>query len=344
MPDSSSLTYRDAGVDIESGERLVESIREIAARTRRPGCLDTLGGFGALFEIPAGYRQPLLVSGTDGVGTKLKLAGAADRHEVAGIDLVAMCVNDILCHGAEPLYFLDYFAAGRLDRPTAVRVLHGIGQGCEQAGAALIGGETAEMPGMYASGDYDLAGFCVGVVEKTRLIDGRAVTPGDRLIGLAASGPHANGYSLIRSILKRRNAELTERFGAGTLADALLAPTRIYVKAVLATIAGGGVHAIAHITGGGLPGNLPRALPEACAAQVDAGAWSRPAIFDWIQQGGNVSDAEMLKTFNCGIGMILVIGPDQASRALAVLRQHGEQAMLIGRIVRRGDRGPVHFG
>ncbi|OGI46052.1 MAG: phosphoribosylformylglycinamidine cyclo-ligase [Candidatus Muproteobacteria bacterium RBG_16_65_34] len=329
-----SLTYRDAGVDIDAGDALVEAIKPIARATDRPGVLAGVGGFGALFQIPPGqYREPVLVSSTDGVGTKLRLAIELNRHDTIGIDLVAMCVNDVVVQGAEPLFFLDYFATGRLDTEQARRIIAGIGEGCKQAGCALVGGETAEMPGMYAEGDYDLAGFTVGVVEKSKIIDGSAVKPNDTLVGIASSGPHSNGYSLIRKIIKARKARLDEPFDQGkTLGEVLLAPTRIYVKSVLAVMRELPVHAAAHITGGGLPGNVPRVLPKGVRAAIDARAWSRPPIFDWLQNGGNVEEFEMYRTFNCGIGMVLAVAPGDAERALAILAQQGERAAIIGHI------------
>jgi phosphoribosylformylglycinamidine cyclo-ligase len=337
--DKPSLSYRDAGVDIEAGDALVDAIKPIAVRTRRSGCLDSLGGFGALFEVPPGrYRQPVLVSGTDGVGTKLKLALALDKHDTIGIDLVAMCVNDVLVQGAEPLFFLDYFATGHLEIETATAVISGIGRGCELAGAALIGGETAEMPGMYADGEYDLAGFCVGVVEKSRIIDGSGIGEGDVLIGLASSGAHSNGYSLIRKIIEVSEADLAAPFGDTTLGAALLAPTRIYVKPVLGLLEEVDVRGVAHITGGGLPGNLPRVIPEGLAAHIDSASWDRPAVFDWLQEHGGVSDEEMYRTFNCGIGMVIIVAPQDADRAREILTNAGEQTMAIGRIVSKtGD-------
>jgi phosphoribosylformylglycinamidine cyclo-ligase len=328
-----SLTYRDAGVDIDAGDALVEAIKPIAKSTMRPGVLAGIGGFGAMFEIPPGrYREPVLVSSTDGVGTKLKLAFEMNRHDTVGIDLVAMCVNDIVVQGAEPLFFLDYFATGKLDNETAAAVIRGIGEGCRRAGCALVGGETAEMPGMYPPGEYDLAGFTVGAVEKSKIIDGSAVRPNDTLIGIASSGPHSNGYSLIRRIVQAQNAKLDERFGERTLGEALLEPTRIYVKPLLALIARVAVRAAAHITGGGLPGNVPRVLPEGTRAVVDSRAWKRPAVFDWLQRGGNVEDAEMYRTFNCGLGMVLVVEPKEAETALALLKQQGEDAFIVGHI------------
>ncbi|BAU49049.1 phosphoribosylaminoimidazole synthetase [Sulfurifustis variabilis] len=328
-----SLTYRDAGVDIDAGDALVEAIKPIAKSTARPGVLAGVGGFGAMFQIPPGrYREPVLVSSTDGVGTKLKLAIETDRHDTIGIDLVAMCVNDVVVQGAEPLFFLDYFATGKLEPARDPRIIAGIGEGCRQAGAALIGGETAEMPGMYAAGDYDLAGFCVGVVERERIIDGSRVRPNDTLVGIASSGPHSNGYSLIRKILKSRKSRLEDPFDGRTLGDALLQPTRIYVKPLLSLIEAIPVHAAAHITGGGLPGNVPRVLPQGVRAVIDGRAWRRPAVFDWLQEGGNVERAEMYRTFNCGIGMVLVLDAADAEAALQRLAQAGETAHIIGHI------------
>lgn len=329
----SGLSYRDAGVDIDAGNALVERIKPHARRTARSGLLGGLGGFGALFEIPEGYRSPVLVAGTDGVGTKLRLAIDSGLHHTVGVDLVAMCVNDLVVQGAEPLFFLDYYATGKLDVDVAADVVQGIADGCVQAGAALIGGETAEMPGMYHSGDYDLAGFCVGVVEKDRIIDGSRVAAGDSLIGLASSGPHSNGYSLIRKVLERSGADLDAPFEGRTLKDVLLEPTRIYVKPLLALINGGSVEvrALAHITGGGLTENLPRVLPEGIGAAIVPNSWTRPGIFDWLQQEGGISDAEMLRTFNCGIGMVVCVPAEQTEQALQTLRDAGEQPAVIGR-------------
>jgi phosphoribosylformylglycinamidine cyclo-ligase len=328
------LSYRDSGVDIDAGNRLVERIKSAAARTRRPGVLAGLGGFGALFEVPLErYRRPVLVSGTDGVGTKLKLAVELGRHDTIGIDLVAMCVNDIVVQGAEPLFFLDYYAAGKLDVEAAARVIEGIARGCELAGAALVGGETAEMPGMYGQGDYDLAGFCVGIVERDRIIDGRKVQPGDVLIGLASSGPHSNGYSLIRRIIEISGVDPgATTFGGRSLADWLLSPTRIYVRALLSLIEEIEVHALAHITGGGLLENVPRVLPAGTHAVIETTAWETPAIFAWLQERGAVEPDEMFRTFNCGIGMILVIGEEHADRALDRLQVLGETASVIGTV------------
>ena len=332
-PYSPTLSYRDAGVDIEAGNRLVDRIKPHAKRTHRPGVLGGLGGFGALFELPLDrYRQPVLVSGTDGVGTKLKLALELRRHDTIGIDLVAMCVNDVLVVGAEPLFFLDYYATGQLDVEVAAAVIQGIADGCEQAGAALVGGETAEMPGMYGKGDYDLAGFCVGVVEKCRIIDGSRVAPGDMLLGLASSGPHSNGYSLIRKILAIGGVKLDQPFEDRTLGETLLAPTRIYVKPVLQLLTQVEVHAIAHITGGGLTENLPRVLPPRTKAIIDISSWPRPTIFQWLQQQGGVAEAEMWRTFNCGVGLVIGVAAEDAERAQTILRNAGETVWTLGRI------------
>ena len=328
------LTYRDAGVDIDAGESLVERIKADVATTRRPGVLGGLGGFGGLFELPVDrYRRPVLVSGTDGVGTKLKLAIATGRHQGIGIDLVAMCVNDVLVQGAEPLFFLDYYATGRLDVDVAATVVSSIAEGCRQAGCALLGGETAEMPGMYAEGHYDLAGFCVGVVEKDELIDGSRVQAGDVLIGLASSGPHSNGYSLVRKILEVSGASLEQPLEGKPLGDYLLAPTRIYVKPVLRLLSQIKVKALAHITGGGLPENLPRVFPQGLAARIDTRSWSWPPVFQWLQQQGRVATTEMYRTFNCGVGMVIAVAADDAEQALAILRDAGEQAWRIGEMV-----------
>jgi len=331
-PSEPSLSYRDAGVDIDAGDRLVERIKPLAARTRRDGVLAGIGGFGALFEIGKKYREPVLVSGTDGVGTKLKLAFQLDQHDTIGIDLVAMSVNDILVQGAEPLFFLDYFACGKLDVEIAARVVGGIAKGCEQANCALIGGETAEMPGMYASGEYDLAGFAVGVVEKSRIIDGRSIAAGDSVIGLASSGPHSNGYSLIRKIIAERKSDLSAIVGDQPLGRSLMAPTRIYVRSMLTLLQSVPVKGMAHITGGGLTENLPRILPEAAQAVLQASSWSLPPLFAWLQQAGNIAWPEMYRTFNCGIGMALVVAAEDVEAALASLRQSGEQAVVIGQI------------
>ncbi|PPD23403.1 MAG: phosphoribosylformylglycinamidine cyclo-ligase [Methylomonas sp.] len=338
------LTYKSAGVDIDAGNLLVERIKPIAARTRIPGVMAGLGGFGALFELPLErYQNPVLVSGTDGVGTKLKLAIDLNLHNSVGIDLVAMCVNDIIVQGAEPLFFLDYFATGRLDVNVAAAVIEGIGKGCELAGAALVGGETAEMPGMYADGEYDLAGFSVGIVEKSKILDGSKVRAGDKLIGLASSGPHANGYSLIRKIIAHSKASLCGEFEGRFLGSALLEPTRIYVKSLLALLAKVDVHAMAHITGGGITENLPRVLPEHTAAQIDLNAWQFPAIFNWLQAQGNVTTANMLTTFNCGIGMIVCVAPEDEEIALTTLAELGETAFSLGHVVEAGGKPVVLY-
>jgi phosphoribosylformylglycinamidine cyclo-ligase len=317
------LSYRDAGVDIDAGDALVEAIKPFARRTMRPEVLAGIGGFGALCRIPKKYRQPVLVSGTDGVGTKLKLAFAFGRHDTVGIDLVAMSVNDVLVQGAEPLFFLDYFACGKLDNRVAAAVVKGIARGCELAGCALIGGETAEMPGMYPAGEYDLAGFCVGVVEKKRIITGRSIRPGDVLLGLASSGAHSNGYSLIRRILERDAPD-------AAMTDAIMQPTRIYVKPILKLLRSVSVKGLAHITGGGLVGNVPRVLPRRTRAVIDARAWPRPALFDWLQRKGAVAEAEMHRVFNCGIGMVAVVAAGNARRAASRLRALGETVYEIG--------------
>jgi len=337
-----SLSYRDAGVDIDAGNSLVERIKPIVKATFRPGVLGGLGGFGALFELPLDrYREPVLVSGTDGVGTKLKLALQLGRHDSIGIDLVAMCANDIVVTGAEPLSFLDYYATGRLDVEVATEVVRGIARGCELAGAALTGGETAEMPGIYAQGDYDLAGFCVGVVEKSRIIQPGRVRPGDRLIGLASSGPHSNGYSLIRKVLELSGADLATPLGDTSLGAALLEPTRIYVKPLLTLGKALEIHALAHITGGGLPENLPRVLPEGTRALIDGNSWERPEVFRWLQQQGGIAENEMLRTFNCGVGMVVCVAAGDAERSLEILRSQGEQAWLLGSIESADHSAPA---
>ncbi|NOQ82223.1 MAG: phosphoribosylformylglycinamidine cyclo-ligase [Methylophaga sp.] len=330
---TSSLSYRDAGVDIEAGNALVDRIKPLAAKTRRPGVMAGLGGFGSMFELPVDrYKQPILVSGTDGVGTKLRLAIETGIHNTIGIDLVAMCVNDIIVLGAEPLFFLDYYATSKLDIDVATSVVSGIADGCSLAGAALVGGETAEMPSMYEDGDYDLAGFCVGVVEKDNVIDGSQVQAGDVLIGLASSGPHSNGYSLIRKILERSQDELSSPFGDSTLGEHLLAPTKIYVKSLLQLHEKINIHALSHITGGGLLENIPRVLPDNVTAVVNANSWQRPAIFDWLQSEGNVIDEEMYRTFNNGIGMVVCVAEQDAQQTLTLLAELGETAYQIGHI------------
>ena len=335
QPSNVSLSYRDAGVDIDAGDALVERIKPLARATLREGVLAGIGGFGALFEVPKRFREPVLVSGTDGVGTKLKLAFRLDRHDTVGIDLVAMSVNDILVQGAEPLFFLDYFACGKLHVDTASAVIGGIAAGCAQAGCALIGGETAEMPGMYPEGEYDLAGFAVGVVEKSRIIDGSTIAPGDAVIALASSGPHSNGYSLVRRILDVSGADLSAPFDGRTLGEALLTPTRIYVKPVLDVIRTHGVKGIAHITGGGIVENVPRVLPAAVKAVIRQDSWELPAVFQWLQRAGGVADAELHRVFNCGIGMVLIAGHAEAAAIVRTLEAAGEHAWIAGNIVPR---------
>ena len=338
------LSYRDAGVDIDRGHDLVARVRAIADGTPREGVIAGLGGFGALFEPPLHrYRQPVLVSGTDGVGTKLKLAIAHDRHDTIGVDLVAMCVNDIVTLGAEPMFFLDYFATGRLDVGVAERVVAGIGRGCATAGAALVGGETAEMPGMYADGEYDLAGFCVGIAERDAIVDGARVAPGDEVVAIASSGPHSNGYSLIRRVLEASGDDLDRPIAGTRLLDALLAPTRIYAASVLALARSDDVHAIAHVTGGGIPENLPRVLPRGTRATVDASSWRRPAVFEWIREAGGIAEDEMWRTFNCGVGMLLVVAPGTASGIVNALEASGERAWVAGRIEQGEDEPAVRI-
>jgi phosphoribosylformylglycinamidine cyclo-ligase len=332
IPALSSLSYRDAGVNIDAGDELVENIKPLAKRTLRDGVLAGIGGFGALFEVPHKYREPVLVSGTDGVGTKLKLAFQLNRHDTVGIDLVAMSVNDILVQGAEPLFFLDYFACGKLDVATATQVVKGIAAGCEQAGCALIGGETAEMPGMYPHGEYDLAGFAVGAVEKTKIISGKDIAPGDTVLGLASSGAHSNGYSLIRKIIDGSGAHLSSELNGGTLGEILLAPTRIYVKPLLAAMAEVPIKGLAHITGGGLVENVPRVLPQTVCAELQKNAWPRPAVFDWLQHNGKLADAEMHRVFNCGIGMVVIVAQENANAAIRALERKGEAVFRIGEI------------
>ncbi|MFO1205598.1 MAG: phosphoribosylformylglycinamidine cyclo-ligase [Burkholderiales bacterium] len=338
MQAKTPLSYRDAGVDIDAGDALVERIKPFARRTARPEVLAGIGGFGALFEMSGKYREPVLVAGTDGVGTKLKLAFHFDRHDTVGIDLVAMSVNDVLVQGAEPLFFLDYFACGKLDVSTAEDVIRGIATGCELAGCALIGGETAEMPGMYPPGEYDLAGFAVGAVEKSRIVDGRAIRAGDVVLGLASSGAHSNGYSLIRRIIEREATALPDAIDGRPFADAVLAPTRIYVKPVLALLQSVAVKGMAHITGGGITGNVPRILPAAVVAEIEADAWPLPPLFQWLREAGNVAAAEMHRTFNCGIGFVLVVDAADAETAAEILRAQGETVFRLGQIrARHGD-------
>lgn len=326
------LSYKDAGVDIDAGNRLVDNIKAIAKKTSRPGVLTGLGGFGALFELPTGFKEPVLVSGTDGVGTKLRLAMQLQKHDTIGIDLVAMCVNDLIVGGAEPLFFLDYYATGKLDVDIATQVVSGIGKGCELSGCALTGGETAEMPGMYEGEDYDLGGFCVGIVEKSEILDGSKVGPGDVLLGLASSGPHSNGYSLIRKILEVSNVDLQQDCAGTTLANALLEPTRIYVKSLLATIKKHPIHALAHITGGGFLENIPRVLPDNTKAIINENSWQFPEVFKWLQEAGNVEQTEMLRTFNCGVGMVVCVPADAANAVIKSLETEGETVMTLGHI------------
>ena len=339
MSQLNPLSYRDAGVDIDAGDRLVENIKPYAKRTMRPEVLSGIGGFGGLVEISKKYREPVLVSGTDGVGTKLKLAFELNRHDTVGIDLVGMSVNDILVQGAEPLFFLDYFACGKLNVDAATEVIKGIALGCEQAGCALIGGETAEMPGMYPVGEYDLAGFAVGVVEKSQIITGSDIKPGDVVLGLASNGAHSNGYSLVRKIIERSKPDLNAKFdGERTLADCIMAPTRIYVKPLLALMQQLTVKGMAHITGGGLLENIPRVLPENVIAALNGASWHTPKLFDWLRAQGNVAQQEMYRTFNCGIGMVVIVGKTDAAAALNQLKAAGETAWVIGTIqARQGD-------
>ncbi|WP_047243259.1 phosphoribosylformylglycinamidine cyclo-ligase [Chromobacterium subtsugae] len=336
---TTSLSYRDAGVDIDAGDALVENIKPFAKRTMRPEVLGGIGGFGALVEISKKYKEPVLVSGTDGVGTKLKLAFDWNRHDTVGIDLVAMSVNDILVQGAEPLFFLDYFACGKLDVAQATEVIKGIAAGCEMAGCALTGGETAEMPGMYPAGEYDLAGFAVGVVEKSKVISGRDIAAGDVVLGLASNGVHSNGYSLVRKIIDRAQPELDAPFDGGkTLRDAVIAPTRIYVKPLLKLMETLPVKGMAHITGGGITENTPRVLPDNAVAQIDAKSWELPKLFQWLQREGKVDTQEMYRTFNCGIGMVVVVAAEHAEQAMALLREAGETVYRIGAVrERQGD-------
>ncbi|QEL56325.1 phosphoribosylformylglycinamidine cyclo-ligase [Chromobacterium paludis] len=336
---TTSLSYRDAGVDIDAGDALVENIKPFAKRTMRPEVLGGIGGFGALVEISKKYKEPVLVSGTDGVGTKLKLAFDWNRHDTVGIDLVAMSVNDILVQGAEPLFFLDYFACGKLDVAQATEVIKGIAAGCEQAGCALTGGETAEMPGMYVPGEYDLAGFAVGVVEKSKVISGRDIVPGDVVLGLASNGAHSNGYSLVRKIIDRAQPDLDAPFDGGkTLREAVIAPTRIYVKPLLKLMETLPVKGMAHITGGGITENTPRVLPDNTVAQIDAKSWELPKLFQWLQREGNVDIQEMYRTFNCGVGMVVVVAPEHAESAMALLREAGETVYRLGLVrERQGD-------
>jgi phosphoribosylformylglycinamidine cyclo-ligase len=343
------LSYRDAGVDIDAGNELVERIKPAVKQTMRPEVMTGLGGFGALFSIePARWREPLLVSGTDGVGTKLLLARMLDRHDTIGIDLVAMCVNDILTAGAEPLFFLDYFATGKLDLDEAEQVIGGIAEGCRQAGCALIGGETAEMPGMYDAGDYDLAGFTVGAVERTEVLDGSRIKSGHRVLGMASSGPHSNGYSLIRKVIEVSGADLDQVIeGADgkpvALGEALLAPTRIYVKPVLDMLKGGGIDGLAHITGGGLTENIVRVLPENLGLHIDTGSWVRPEVFRWLQEAGGIQEVEMLRTFNCGIGMVMLAAPERAAELAQRSEENGIPCFDIGEVTTQDGWSRVEY-
>ena len=344
MNSEGALSYRDAGVDIDAGNELVQRIKPAIKSTRREGTLGSIGGFGGLFELPLDrYRNPLLVSGTDGVGTKLKLASEIGIFDGIGIDLVAMCANDIAVLGAEALFFLDYYATGELDVDQAQTVIEGIANGCRLAGCALIGGETAEMPGVYARGDFDLAGFCVGIVEKDRVIDGSRVCAGNRLIALASSGVHSNGFSLIRKIIERSRADLSQNCGGQTLAEALITPTRIYVKNLLALSGQCDINAIAHITGGGLIDNIPRVLPDQLSARIELSSWRQAPVFEWLQQNGNIEADEMMRTFNCGVGMVLAVDVDQEQQCLQQLESLGETAWSIGEVVARADGAAVIF-
>jgi phosphoribosylformylglycinamidine cyclo-ligase len=341
MTDQRSITYRDSGVDIDAGDELVERIKPLVRRTLRKEVLAGVGGFGALVELPLDrYCRPVMVAGTDGVGTKLRLAIDTGRHDTIGIDLVAMCVNDVVVQGAEPLFFLDYYATGKLQVEVAARVVAGIAEGCVQAGAALVGGETAEMPGMYHGADYDLAGFCVGLVERDAIIDGSRVQPGDAVIGLASSGPHSNGYSLIRKLLAVTGADAGTQLEGRALYERLLVPTRIYVKALLALAAAMPVHGLAHITGGGLTDNIPRVLRDGLEVRLERRAWPRDPVFEWLARTGRLDDAEMHRTFNCGIGMVVIVAQARADEALKLLTLHGETARLIG-AVHAGSHGVV---
>ncbi|MBM7071651.1 phosphoribosylformylglycinamidine cyclo-ligase [Shewanella sp. 202IG2-18] len=345
MTTPTSLSYKDAGVDIDAGNALVDNIKSAVKRTHRPEVMGNLGGFGALCELPTKYKQPVLVSGTDGVGTKLRLAIDYAKHDTVGIDLVAMCVNDLIVQGAEPLFFLDYYATGKLDVDTATSVVNGIAEGCHQSGCALIGGETAEMPGMYEGEDYDLAGFCVGVVEKAHIIDGTKVKAGDALIALPSSGPHSNGYSLIRKVLELSKADPQQDLAGKPLINHLLEPTKIYVKSLLKLAEQVDVHAMAHITGGGFWENIPRVLPNNAKAVVDGTSWEWPVVFNWLKENGNITEHEMYRTFNCGVGMIVALPSDKVDAALSLLNAEGENAWLIGTIAERnGDEEQVEIG
>ena len=330
-----SLSYKDAGVDIDAGNALVENIKGAVKRTTRPEVIGGLGGFGSVCQLPTGYKEPVLVAGTDGVGTKLRLAIDLAKHDTVGIDLVAMCVNDLIVQGAEPLFFLDYYATAKLDVDVASSVVEGIAEGCIQSGCALVGGETAEMPGMYHKGDYDIAGFCVGVAEKSRLLDGSKVAAGDQLIALGASGPHSNGFSLIRKVLEVNNTDTDELLDGKAIGEHLLEPTKIYVKSVLKLMKEVDVHALSHITGGGFWENIPRVLPDTAQAVINGGSWQWPAIFNWLQENGNITTHEMYRTFNCGVGMIIVVPNDKVEQSITLLTEHGEKAWHIGAIAEK---------
>ena len=339
---TTSISYRDAGVDMEAGDALVEQIKPYAKRTMRPEVLAGIGGFGSLFEMPKKFKNPVLVSGTDGVGTKLKLAFELNKHDTVGIDLVAMSVNDILVQGAEPLFFLDYFACGKLEVGTAAQVIKGIAEGCEQSGCALVGGETAEMPGMYPAGEYDLAGFAVGCVDKESIINGTTITTGDVVLGLASSGAHSNGYSLIRKLIANSGIDFESDFHGKPFKDVVMAPTRIYVKPLLQLIASLPVKGMAHITGGGITENVPRVLPAVLTAEIKKGSWTMPPLFTWLQAQGNVTDSEMYKTFNCGIGMVVIVAKEQAAAAKKLLSDAGESVFEIGTIrAQQADEAPT---
>lgn len=330
--DNSSITYRDAGVDIEAGDALVEQIKPFAKRTMRPEVMGGIGGFGSLFAMPKKFKEPVLVSGTDGVGTKLKLAFQLNKHDTVGIDLVAMSVNDILVQGAEPLFFLDYFACGKLEVGTAAAVIKGIAEGCEQSGCALVGGETAEMPGMYPAGEYDLAGFAVGCVDRANIIDGSTIATGDIVLGLASSGAHSNGYSLIRKLIEKSGIDMESDFHGRKFKDVVMAPTKLYVKSILQLLEAMPVKGMAHITGGGITENIPRVLPEGLTAEINATSWELPPLFKWLQAQGNIANLEMYKTFNCGIGMAVILAPENVQKALEILSSAGETVYQIGTI------------
>jgi len=330
--DNTTITYRDAGVDIEAGDALVEQIKPFAKRTMRPEVMGSIGGFGSLFAMPQKFKEPVLVSGTDGVGTKLKLAFQLNKHDTVGIDLVAMSVNDILVQGAEPLFFLDYFACGKLEVGTAAAVIKGIAEGCEQSGCALVGGETAEMPGMYPAGEYDLAGFAVGCVEKAKIIDGKTITTDDVVLGLASSGAHSNGYSLIRKLIEKSGIDMESDFHGRKFKDVVMAPTKLYVKSILQLLEAMPVKGMAHITGGGITENIPRVLPEGLTAEINAKSWELPPLFQWLKAQGNIADLEMYKTFNCGIGMAVIVAPENAEKAQQILAAAGETVYKIGKV------------